>query len=297
MSPTRITGRLVARARPMLTKSVARKLISAGDPAPSQITASNSARNCDNSSSTTSSNRLRCDQYSVAVTASVACPRITSCEVVSLPGLSRIGLNRTLGSRPAARACIAWARPISPPSTVTAELFDMFCALNGATRIPLRANSRQSPATTTDFPASEVVPATSSAPLTSRQGEDVRARLGHQQGVLELRGPLAVFGDDGPAVVPDLIVQRADVDHRLDGERHPGLEDRGNRRLVVVPHDQAVVEGRADAGTGEVANDVLAEPVCVGFDDAADHRQCPARFDGLDRPHRRLVGALDKQPV
>src|SRR4030088_2532552 len=98
---------------------------------------------------------------------------------------------------------MAWARPISPPSTVTAELLDMFCALNGATRIPLRASRRHSPATTIDFPASEVVPATSSAPevLTffcragiSRQGQDVGAVVGDHQRVLELRGPLAVLG-------------------------------------------------------------------------------------------------------
>src|SRR6201990_1214837 len=297
MSPTKITGKFAGRARPMLTKSVARKLISAGDPAPSQITASNSTLSCDNSPSTTSDSELRCDQYSAAVTESVACPRITSCEVVSLPGLSRIGLNRTLGSRPAARACIAWARPISPPSTVTAELFDMFCALNGATRIPLRAKSRQSPATTIDFPASEVVPATSNAPLTSRQGEDGRARLGDQQGVLELRGPLAVFGDDGPAIVPDLVVQCAEVDHRLDGERHPGRQDRAERRVVAVQHDPPTVEFAADVAAGEVTNDVVAEPVCVGLDDAADHRKRTTGFDGFDRPHRCLVGALDKQPV
>src|ERR1700742_1062576 len=107
----------------------------------------------------------------------------------------------------------------------------MFCALNGATRIPLRASSRHSPATTIDLPASEVVPATSSAPLTavrSRRREDVRAGLGDEQGVLELRGPFTVFGDDGPVVVPDLVVQRAEVDHRFDGERHTRLEDRGD---------------------------------------------------------------------
>ena len=34
----------------------------------------------------------------------------------------------------AARACNACARPISPPSAVTAALLDMFCGLNGRTR-------------------------------------------------------------------------------------------------------------------------------------------------------------------
>ena len=37
----------------------------------------------------------------------------------------------TLEGMRAARACSAWARPISPPSAVTAALFDMFCGLNG----------------------------------------------------------------------------------------------------------------------------------------------------------------------
>ena len=48
---------------------------------------------------------------------------------------------------PAAAACRAWARPISPPpvprspagSGQTAALLDMFCALKGATRTPRRA--------------------------------------------------------------------------------------------------------------------------------------------------------------
>src|SRR5579875_3685295 len=124
-----------------------------------------------------------------------------------------------LGSRPAARACIACARPISPPSTVTTELLDMFCALNGATRTPSRASSRHSPATTIDLPASLLVPATSRAPLTgrrtpraSRQRQYFGAGVGDQQRVLELRGPLAVLGDHRPAVVPDLVVQCAQVD-------------------------------------------------------------------------------------
>ena len=45
-------------------------------------------------------------------------------------------------------------------SSVTAELLAMFWALNGATRTPLRASSRHRPVTTSDLPASEVVPQT-----------------------------------------------------------------------------------------------------------------------------------------
>ena len=40
------------------------------------------------------------------------------------------------GASPAAWACTAWARPISPPSAVTALLSAMFCGLNGTTATP-----------------------------------------------------------------------------------------------------------------------------------------------------------------
>ena len=61
----------------------------------------------------------------------------------------------TLGATPQARACSACARPISPPSAVTAALFDMFCGLNGRTRSPRVAKARQRPATISDLPTSE----------------------------------------------------------------------------------------------------------------------------------------------
>ena len=65
----------------------------------------------------------------------------------------------TLGATRAARACSAWARPISPPSAVTAALFDMFCGLNGRTVRPRRVKSaRQARATSSDLPTSEPVP-------------------------------------------------------------------------------------------------------------------------------------------
>ncbi len=83
----------------------------------------------------------------------------------SLPGLRSTGFIATSGS---ARLAIAWthcARPISRPSAVTMELFDMFCALKGATRRPLRDRARHRPVVTTVFPASEVVPSTSRLPV------------------------------------------------------------------------------------------------------------------------------------
>ncbi len=64
----------------------------------------------------------------------------------------------TLGAIRAASACTAWARPISPPSTVTAALFDMFCGLKGATFKPRRTSARANPATRVDLPAFEPVP-------------------------------------------------------------------------------------------------------------------------------------------
>ena len=44
-------------------------------------------------------------------------------------------------------------------------LFDMFCALNGATRTPRLANARHSAVVTIVFPASDVVPAMRRAPV------------------------------------------------------------------------------------------------------------------------------------
>ena len=62
------------------------------------------------------------------------------------------------GAMPQAAAWTACARPISPPSGVTAELSAMFCDLNGATRRPRFLRMRQRPAAMTDLPTSEPVP-------------------------------------------------------------------------------------------------------------------------------------------
>jgi hypothetical protein len=81
-------------------------------------------------------------------------------------GLIRTGFIAASGSIPHAAACIACARPISAPEAVTVELSAMFWALNGATETPWRRSQRHSAAVITLLPASDAVPATSSAPFT-----------------------------------------------------------------------------------------------------------------------------------
>ena len=66
----------------------------------------------------------------------------------------------TCGHARAASACASCARPISPPSGVTAALSAMFCALNGATRTPRRAQMRQSAVHRRLLPTDEAVPCT-----------------------------------------------------------------------------------------------------------------------------------------
>src|ERR1700674_334675 len=83
---------------------------------------------------------------------------MTTWHPVSVSGLSSTGFMSSVGASPHASACIACARPISPPPAHTAELFDMFCDLKGATRTPARAKARPSAATTTLLPTSAAVP-------------------------------------------------------------------------------------------------------------------------------------------
>src|SRR5512132_524295 len=93
-------------------------------------------------------------------------PCTTTCAPISDCGLSSTGFISVLGSTRQERACSAWARPISPPSAVTAALFDMFCGLNGRTARPRRVYTRASPAVISDLPTSEPVPCSISARAT-----------------------------------------------------------------------------------------------------------------------------------
>jgi tetratricopeptide (TPR) repeat protein len=129
-----------------------------------------------------------------------------------------------------------------------------------------------------------------------RQREDLVAVAGDKDGVLELRGPLLVPRDRRPAVRPDVVVNPAERQHRLDRERHTRLHDDADRGVVEVRHDQPGVERGADPVAGEVPYHAVLEAVRVRLDDPPDGVQRPAGGNRPDAAHRRLVGALDKQP-
>ena len=138
MSVTSRQAALACSATRMLTMSLACRLISAGEPAPSITTTSFSASSSSSARATTGqTDRLR-PRHGMRESSALTWPISTTWLCVSLSGLSSSGFMRTSG---AARAASAWkycALPISPPATTRALLL-MFCALNGATFRPWRA--------------------------------------------------------------------------------------------------------------------------------------------------------------
>src|SRR5882672_8203011 len=85
-------------------------------------------------------------------------------------GFSRIGFMAVSGSSPQASAWATCARPISPPRRHGYELFDMFCALNGATDTPFPRSHAQIAVAIQLFPAfDEVPPMNSGRAFTTNQ--------------------------------------------------------------------------------------------------------------------------------
>ena len=75
-------------------------------------------------------------------------------------GFRSTGFIAGSGGSPQASACATWARPISPPARHGYELFDMFCALNGATDTPLLRSQAQMAVVIQLLPALDEVPPT-----------------------------------------------------------------------------------------------------------------------------------------
>src|SRR5260370_31569739 len=145
----------------------------------------------------------------------------------------------TLGAIRAARACSACARPISPPSAVTAALFDMFCGLNGRTWRPRFANARARPATISDVPTSDAQPWNMSArAATSELDAGLRLHAGGKMMLHQchFRYEIGGGGELGLGVAPG--------DHHV--QAFPAgtqrRDHRGEIEVVVAQRDVELVQ-------------------------------------------------------
>ena len=103
-----------------------------------------------------------------------------------------------------------------------------------------------------------------------RQREDLVPRLGNRDRVLELGRERAVARDGGPAIAEYLHMRTAEIDHRLDGEEHPGLQRHAFAAAAVMQDVGLVVEQPAKAVAAEVAHDGAALGLGEGLDGSAD---------------------------
>src|SRR3546814_5735733 len=72
--------------------------------------------------------------------------------------------------------------------------------------------------------------------------------------MLELGRELHVAGDGGPAVLQDLHLRAAGVDHRLDGEEHALAQLHAGAGAAVVQHAGRIVKDLAEAVAAEVGH-------------------------------------------
>src|SRR4029079_14357806 len=103
-----------------------------------------------------------------------------------------------------------------------------------------------------------------------RQREDLDAGRGHAARMLELRRQRAVARHRGPAVGEDLHMRLAEIDHRLDGEEHAGLQ----RHAFAGPADmydvRLVVEQAAQPMAAEIAHHAHALRLDKALDGVTD---------------------------
>src|SRR5579864_2955390 len=120
------------------------------------------------------------------------------------------------------------------------------------------------------------------------------AGLGDPDRMLELGGERSVPCNGGPAVVENLHVGAADVDHRLDGEDHSGLELGAGAGTSSMHHLGAVVEQASDAVTAKVTNDTVPVRLGMALNRVCDIAQMIAGLRLLDAECQTFIGDVDK---
>src|SRR3546814_300694 len=101
-------------------------------------------------------------------------------------------------------------------------------------------------------------------------GENFAARFRNPDAVFELGRQRSIAGDGGPSVLQHLHAGLADIDHRLDGEEHAGLQFRAVARAADMHDFGRVVKDPAKAMTTEVADNTVPEFFRMPLDRIAD---------------------------
>src|SRR4051812_2967868 len=97
-----------------------------------------------------------------------------------------------------------------------------------------------------------------------------RPVIGDGDRVLEMGGEATIFGYSRPPIVFDQDLRAAGVDHRLDGDHHPGGQAAALGGVAVVRDVRVLVHGAADAVADELPDDRVTVGLGVRLDGPAD---------------------------
>jgi sterol desaturase/sphingolipid hydroxylase (fatty acid hydroxylase superfamily) len=126
----------------------------------------------------------------------------------------------------------------------------------------------------------------------SEHGHDLVPFARHDDRVLPLGREASVGGDDGPAVIEQAHGGAAQVDHRLDGDRHAGLEARTHAAPAGVGDVRIGVHVAPDAVPTDLGHDARAFMSGQLLDRGADVAEARALPDdghaGIAAPARDL---------
>src|SRR5258705_10263753 len=127
-----------------------------------------------------------------------------------------------------------------------------------------------------------------------REREDFDAGRGDADRMLELRRQRTVARHRGPAVGQDFYMRLAEIDHRLDGEEHAGLQ----RHAFAGPADMndvgLVMKHAAQAVPAEIAHHAHALRLDKTLDGVADVAGGGAGLYRGDAAHHRLIGHFNQ---
>src|SRR5262245_55763297 len=99
-----------------------------------------------------------------------------------------------------------------------------------------------------------------------------------------------VGGDNCPFIFEHSDLRFSHVNHRLDGESHPGSEDRACAALTEIGDLWFLMEMPTDTMTDKLADDRITVPAGLLFDEGANIAKPRPGLNTLNRTIENLFG-------